>query len=71
MLRAEPLSVCAAAAAEVDDAVPARSSNQGGLTQEQLEDFPLEAGIAKRHANKMPLVDNLRLLRAPAGGEQG
>jgi hypothetical protein len=45
--------------------------HQSGLAQEQFEDFPLEACIAKRHANKMPLVDNLRLLRAPAGGEQG
>lgn len=45
--------------------------HQGGLPQERFEDFPFEACVAKRHANKMPLVDNLRLLRAPAGSEQG
>jgi hypothetical protein len=42
----------------------------GGLVQEQFEHFPLEACVAKRHAGKMPLVQNLRLLRPSERSER-
>jgi hypothetical protein len=42
----------------------------GGLAQEKFEHFALEACVGKRHAGKMPFVENLRLLRPLKCGER-
>ena len=55
MPRADPLSVCAAAAACAGAGARDPLQRQRGLARENLQNFPLETAVAKRHALEMSL----------------